>query len=47
MNSYNLSNYFKKGLLIILAGCLIGVGVGIILYANIGGDTITVFQVNA
>ena len=44
MNSYNLSNYFKKGLLIILAGCLIGVGVGIILYANIGGDTITVFQ---
>lgn len=44
MNSYNLSNYMKKGLLIVLAGCLIGVGVGTILYANIGGDTITVFQ---
>lgn len=34
----------KKGLLICLAGCCIGVGVGIILYADIGGDTVTVFQ---
>jgi len=35
---------FKKGLLIILAACCIGVGVGIILYGNVGSDTITVFQ---
>lgn len=34
----------KKGALICLAGCCIGIGVGIILYANIGGDTVTVFQ---
>lgn len=34
----------KKGLLICLAGCCIGAGVGIILYADIGGDTVTVFQ---
>lgn len=39
-----LSSLLKKGLLICLAGCCIGVGVGIILYANIGGDTVTVFQ---
>ena len=36
--------YIKKGFLIILAGLCIGVGVGVILYANVGGDTITVFQ---
>ena len=36
--------YIKKGFLIILAGLCIGVGVGVIIYANVGGDTITVFQ---
>ncbi|MDO4499744.1 MAG: hypothetical protein Q4B60_00550 [Erysipelotrichaceae bacterium] len=44
MNSYNLNKIVKKALLTILAGICIGTGVGIILYANIGGDTITVFQ---
>ena len=34
----------KKGCLICIAGICIGIGVGIILYANIGGDTVTVFQ---
>lgn len=34
----------KKGCLICVAGLCIGIGVGIILYANIGGDTVTVFQ---
>ena len=34
----------KKFLLASLGGAIIGVGVGIILYANIGSDTVTVFQ---
>lgn len=36
--------FVKKGVLTCLAGCCIGMGVGMILYANIGGDTVTVFQ---
>lgn len=47
MNSLKNIDFFvvcKKILLIVLAGVLIGSGVGIILFANIGGDTITVFQ---
>lgn len=34
----------KRLLFSCLAGCCIGAGVGIILYANLGGDTVTVFQ---
>ena len=44
MNSYNLNKNIKKIALTALAGVLIGTGVGTILYANIGGDTVTVFQ---
>lgn len=44
MNSYSLNKTIKKIALVALAGVLIGTGVGIILYANIGGDTVTVFQ---
>ncbi len=33
-----------KGFIICCAGCCIGIGVGIILYANVGSDTVTVFQ---
>ncbi len=36
--------FLKKGVLTCFAGCYIGIGVGMILYANIGGDTVTVFQ---
>ncbi len=39
-----ITQIVKKALLICLAGYCIGVGVGIILYANVGGDTVTVFQ---
>lgn len=38
------NKYWKKTFLGALAGVFIGCGVGIILYANIGGDTVTVFQ---
>ena len=34
----------KKGLLICLAGCCIGVGVGIILYADICGGTVIILH---
>ena len=34
----------KKIVLSVLGGALIGIGAGTILYAGIGGDTITVFQ---
>ncbi|MBQ7888693.1 MAG: hypothetical protein IJ356_02925 [Erysipelotrichaceae bacterium] len=34
----------KRLFLTVLAGVFIGAGVGMILYANIGGDTVTVFQ---
>ena len=44
LKNIDFKNIFKKALLIVLAGILIGTGVGIILFANIGGDTITVFQ---
>lgn len=44
MKMNRTAKILKKGLLICLAGCCIGVGVGIILYADVGGDTVTVFQ---
>ena len=34
----------KKIILALIGGSLIGIGAGTILYANIGGDAITVFQ---
>lgn len=39
-----MEEIYKKLLLSFVAGILIGVSIGIILYANIGSDTITVFQ---
>ena len=39
-----INKYWKKLFLGALAGVFIGCGVGVILYANIGGDTVTVFQ---
>lgn len=40
----HMKEIYKKLLLSFVAGILIGVSIGIILYANIGSDTITVFQ---
>lgn len=34
----------KKIVLSLTGGALIGIGAGTILYAGIGGDTVTVFQ---
>lgn len=39
-----INKYWGKTILGALAGVFIGCGVGVILYANIGGDTVTVFQ---